>query len=187
MDCAKRPKREKINPVKKLLTYILLWYVRPVDREQIKEKGEKMDKAKYSKAYEDAQAGGMNETESHEFAVDQATRSKAQFTPGPWTVNSCGYVGTAPKTDNDTGWTLIACPAELHGPTSYVRLPDAKEQACNARLIATAPDYHRIIEALADWLDEGDNLPRPESLMPGSESETFAQAIRAAYAKAKGE
>ena len=31
---------------------------------------------KYREAYEAAQAGGMNETESHEFAHDQETRDR---------------------------------------------------------------------------------------------------------------
>lgn len=113
--------------------------------------------------------------------------SKAQFTPGPWTVNSCGYVGTAPKTDNDTGWTLIACPAELHGPTSYVRLPDAKEQACNARLIAAAPDLLAALEECitnegAHCLAYGADTPTLRARLA-----SINRTARAALAKAKGE
>lgn len=36
----------------------------------------------------------------------------------------------------------------------------------------------RILSAFWDWI-KNDNMPRPGSLMPDSETETFAEAIRA--------
>lgn len=101
--------------------------------------------------------------------------SKAQFTPGQWS--------DIPANGAPAGYSYTV----LQNGNAIADIPDQEHDEQIARLIAAAPNYHRIIEALADWLDEGDNLPRPESLMPGSESETFAQAIRAALAKAKGE
>lgn len=122
----------------------------------------------YKQAYQQAQAGGMNETNSHEFALDIASRysyeaapaKSGQHTPGPWKkrcyrsqYGAVGYWNTTPfEVAQD-------CPEQI--------------AQANARLIAAAPELLEALRGLMEYWDNG------TAVQPGAEIVTEARTILA--------
>jgi hypothetical protein len=117
------------------------------------------------------------------FQVERKTMSETKYTPGPWTVSAANkfeIIGPAASQI-----------AECFTPFTKPRAVGTYEIVnANTLLISASPELAealeecgRVIEGLMDWLDEGDALPDSGSLMPGSDDETFAQAIRVAAHK----
>lgn len=105
--------------------------------------------------------------------------NRTPYTPGPWKANDCGYVGTTPK-DDDTGWTLVACPSEMDEQTSYVRLPSESEKKANAQLISAAPE---LLEACQELIRANDAYC--DAIDNGGHEETHANRLLRAKANAK--
>lgn len=97
-----------------------------------------------------------------------------QFTPGPWNITESVF------TNSDSIESHIGTPAITCAVVYAEKLGmNAKEQAANARLIASAPDLFYLLTA-ADRLETltGENL--------AVYARTFAALARAAIARATG-
>ena len=142
-----------------------------------------MNIKKYEKAYAEAQAGGMSNDASHEFATDQATReTKAER---EWTL--------LPENDtyDEQGISPIRARSVVQDKTVVaivnIYYTDAETRdrcEANARLITSAPallaEKTALLEALkvcADWL----------SRSARTDDQEIAQDARAAIAMAGGD
>ena len=94
---------------------------------------------KYDEAWSAAQAGGMTSGDSHNFAVDQASRpvKEIKHTPGPWKAE-----GSLIIDGNRPAWQLkiAILPTTIDPrPTPDAAATSLEQRDANAALIAAAP------------------------------------------------
>lgn len=106
-----------------------------------------------------------------------------KFTPGPWNIGMRGghnasqiYAYNGKDQFHDQAICQLYGRIPLNTPLDEVK---ECEGLANGRLIIASPLAHRLISALAQWIEESGHacLPRPDSLMPDGE-ETFGQLIK---------